>query len=297
MYGVQIRAYVRTAGRLSSLGTLPEATTVQHSISTTGAMWLGNPTRPPLSARSFGMRQEECRPGTLPGDTGSRAFGINDSDQVVGYSSGPNGVTAFVWKKSTGMTSLGTLPGGNTSEAYDINNAGAVVGVSSTSSGEKHGFLWASGNGMQDLGILKGNNASEAHKINNQGDVVGVSSGSNVTHAFLWKSSGGMQDLGTLGGDFSDALDLNNNGEVVGTSTDSHGARAFHWSSNSGMQDLNALIPANSNVVLTSAISINSAGLIVAVGAVTADVSNPLETDDTHRHAGPIHAFLLTPFH
>jgi hypothetical protein len=63
------------------------------------------------------------------------------------------------------------------------------------------------------------------------------------------------------------------------------------------MQDLNTLIPANLNVVLTSAMGINDAGQIVTIGAVTADVSNPLETDDTHRHAGPIHAFLLTPLH
>ena len=54
--------------------------------------------------------------GTLPGDKDSRAFGINDSGQVVGYSSGPHGITAFLWSSSTGMTSLGTLRGGRNGE-------------------------------------------------------------------------------------------------------------------------------------------------------------------------------------
>jgi probable HAF family extracellular repeat protein len=148
---------------------------------------------------------------------------------------------------------------------------------------------------MQDLGVLPGDILSQAHRINNSGAVIGSSTGANRTHAFLWNAASGMRDLGTLGGDFSDALDLNNNGDVVGTSTVAMGARAFHWSSTTGMQDLNALIPANSGVVLTSAIGINNAGLIVAMGAVTSDRSGPVDIDDTHVHSGPTHAYILTP--
>jgi probable HAF family extracellular repeat protein len=105
-----------------------------------------------------------------------------------------------------------------------------------------------------------------------------------------------MQNLGTLGGD-SSALDLNNNGDVVGTSTAAMGGHAFHWTSGTGMQDLNTLIPTGSGVILTAAIGINNAGWIIAIGAVTPDHSQPLNLDDTHIHAGPIHAFLLTPLH
>jgi hypothetical protein len=70
---------------------------------------------------------------------------------------------------------------------------------------------------------------------------------------------------------------------------------AFYWSGATGLRDLNTLIPANSGFILTSAIAINNAGWILALGAVTTDNSEPLQLDNTHHHAGPIHAFLLTP--
>jgi probable HAF family extracellular repeat protein len=296
MYGVRTHAFVLTDGKLTDIGTLPGGEySAATDTNTRGAVVGESNTATNIHAFIWEANGGLQDLGTLPGDTGSRAFGINDSDQVVGYSSGTHEPIAFLWKKNTGMVSLGTLTGGGTSEAYGINNPGSVVGVSSTQSGDKHAVLWTSGSGMKDLGTLPGDITSEARKINNAGSVIGSSIGPDVTHAFLWTAAVGMQNIGTLNGNYSSALDLNNGGEVVGTSTASMSGHAFYWSAATGIKDLNTLIPANSGFILTSAIAINNAGWILALGAVTIDKSGPLQLDDTHSHAGPIHTFLLRP--
>ena len=296
MYGVQTHAFSLNGGTLVDLGTLSGGDfSSAFDVNTRGAVVGDSNTGVNVRAFIWDAAGGVQDLGTLPGDTGSGAYGINDADDVAGYSSGPNGVTAVFWKGAKEITSLGTLPGGNTSQAYDINNGGSVVGVASTSSGDKHAVLWNHGGAIQDLGTLRGDITSEAHRISLAGDVIGSSTGSGGPRAVLWPSGGGIQNLGTLGGDFSDALDLNNSGEVVGTSMGAMGAHAFYWSSSAQMQDLNTLIPAGSNIVLTAAVGINNASRILAIGVVTTDRSQPVEQDDTHQHAGPIHAFLLVP--
>ena len=105
-----------------------------------------------------------------------------------------------------------------------------------------------------------------------------------------------MQDLGTLGENLSEALSINNSGQVVGVSQTSLGARAFVWTPTGGMQNLNTVIPSTSGVLLTTALGINDAGRIVAIGSINHDNANDrsADLDDAH-HAGPVHAFLLMP--
>jgi hypothetical protein len=60
---------------------------------------------------------------------------------------------------------------------------------------------------------------------------------------------------------------------------------AFLWTKAGGMRDLNDLIPGDSNVLLVSAVGINSRGQIIAFGG---DAS-------TYHHDSPIKIYLLTP--
>ena len=84
--------------------------------------------------------------------------------------------------------------------------------------------------------------------------------------AVLWAQGGAIRNLGTLpGGASSRALGISK-GEVVGTSETSDGEHAFLWTDAGGMQDLNSLLTSRSGFILTQAVSINSQGIILAIG-------------------------------
>lgn len=84
----------------------------------------------------------------------------------------------------------------------------------------------------------------------------------------------GDTSLGTLGGTNSAAYALNNSNQVVGWSQIASGAQHAFLYSNGTMQDLNLLIPPLSGITLTSAVGIDAAGEIVAIGTDAAGQTN-----------------------
>jgi probable HAF family extracellular repeat protein len=118
----------------------------------------------------------------------SSAVGINDRDQVVGWSLtglGSNGVVhgrAYLWEGGV-MKDLGTL-GGNDSSAVSINNAGDIVGYAGTVPGgdaadpSSAAFLYRGGTMYNLDGLLvPGGGAGwkivEVIKINDEGFILG----------------------------------------------------------------------------------------------------------------------------
>jgi probable HAF family extracellular repeat protein len=87
--------------------------------------------------------------GTLPGDFGSLALGINDGGEVVGTSLNAAFTveTAVIWEKGASPpVDLNSLVADNPSGlflmiAMSINSSGEIVGLAQTSSTEPHGFL------------------------------------------------------------------------------------------------------------------------------------------------------------
>jgi probable HAF family extracellular repeat protein len=158
----------------------------------------------------------------LLGGSFSSAYGVNNSGEVAGTSTVPNGaMAAFTWTSGSTMHNLGTL-GGVNSWGDAINNSGLVAGTSQTAQGYTHAFLW-NGSTMVDLGTLGGAN-SYATGINDAGEVVGYSlTSSGQWHAFVYEG-GAMYDLNSLlpvgsGWSISMAYGIDAAGDIIGEGT------------------------------------------------------------------------------
>jgi probable HAF family extracellular repeat protein len=169
--------------------------------------------------------------GTLPGDTSSVAWAINERGDVVGWSAGPNGRRAFVYTDANGMVALPGLPGRPFALARDINESGVIVGTADAGGVDLgHAVVWI-GSSVQDLGTLGTGSYSEAWGVNNLGQVVGSSytnGGSLGTHAFLYTPGTDLVDL-TPNSDTGFASDINDSGQVTGYMTAFQGYHAFRW--------------------------------------------------------------------
>jgi probable HAF family extracellular repeat protein len=121
-------------------------------------------------------------------------FGINDSEQIVGWSltGGSQRIHAFLWENGQ-MRDLGTSPGGYAS-AFGINELGQIVGSGNIIPGDDprgphHAFLWED-NQMIDLNRLLLPNSSwlleNARDINYRGQIVGFGTNpAGERYAFL----------------------------------------------------------------------------------------------------------------
>jgi len=138
-------------------------------------------------------------------------------------------------------TGLGTI--GNF--AYNVNRSGHVVGTSGTRDGSFHAFFWSPETLIQDVGTISGDVAT-----------VGLA----------------ISDLGDIGGVSFPAGSLLANPTAL--------PRAFIRPNGGTMVDLNSLIPANSDLYLFTACSINSRGEIIGLAL---DVQ------------GNFHGYLVTP--
>ncbi len=143
--------------------------------------------------------------GALPGGSVSRAYGLNNSEQVVGWSTkgGDAGSYAFLYSNDS-MTSLGTYGAGT-----KINDSGQIVGWTDSGYGSttSRAFLYSGGT----LIDLNASGSSIALSINNAGQVVGWENNSSTPIPFLY-SEGVITTLGWSG----IASDINNTGQVAG---------------------------------------------------------------------------------
>src|SRR3989442_644675 len=136
--------------------------------------------------------------GTLPGDTDSFAWGMNELGVVVGASDGLAGTRAFIFTPESGIVALPCPAGRPYCIARDVNAAGQAVGR-----GWSSGMDWAGHAGRwtqgvpRDLGTLGTGTQSDGWGIDSAGDVVGYSytGPTSGPHGFLYTESHGMTDI------------------------------------------------------------------------------------------------------
>ena len=147
------------------------------------------------------------------------ALSINESGQVVGYSTAADGsVHMVLWANGT-VRDLWRLPasGPYPSRAV-INDAGQVVG---SSGGEA--FFWSNAQ-LYPLGSL-GGGGTQVVDMNEAGSVVGTSIAlTGEQHAFVWTKANGMTDLGTGPHGFNNAwvVGISFSGDIAGFTTQCH---------------------------------------------------------------------------
>lgn len=218
--------------------------------------------------------------GTLPGNQGSRGFGINTQGQMVGYDYIPNVVQhAIFWADSqSAPIELPGLPEGF-NNASDINRCGQIVGTATPpDESAAYPVFWSNSTTparylaeVSDQLPFGG-----AMSINAAGNILGDACRSDYSecHAAYWDSSTSTPvALASPGGDFVNtdvglsgsfllAHALNNQGNMVGFAYNADGTkyRAVYWASSSSPALLLSTTKAYPN---GSAEGINDRGQIV----------------------------------
>jgi probable HAF family extracellular repeat protein len=217
--------------------------------------------------------------GTLGGST-SRARGINDAGQVVGWSFLGDGSrwghgfrTAPNQAINAATDDLGTL-GGAQSDATAINNHGQVAGWASRED-DSHAFRTRPNQPINaatdDLGVLTGLSSS-GFAINDAGQVAGTAEleDQDITHLFRTGPNQPINpatdDLGTFGDYWPTVHAMNERGDIVGMLTAPNDDTVAFVYIGSTIYDLNGLIDPASGWLLREAHDINNLGQIVGWG-------------------------------
>jgi hypothetical protein len=145
--------------------------------------------------------------GALPGSSGySFAVGLNNSDEVVGYSSGGIG-GPFLWSASTGMLELPAPVGANPGMATGISDDGTVA----INAGPRS-YVWNKSTGIRYLpGLSGGDETTTAGPVNRKGQIAGFVNGDQGPITVIWDHDRSVRAVGSEIG----AMAISNAGHVA----------------------------------------------------------------------------------
>jgi len=182
-------------------------------------------------------------PGLPPGAISLDIAGINDRDQIVGWTgiAGVPPLHSFIWDRKRGMRDLGSISGHPSLIATAVNGSGTVIGEATDLETETLAFAWTRGRGVRTLDTSLGGVNTFPTDINRRGQIVGASeTETGAFHAFLRDVNGEVLDLGASpgGSGVSSATAMNDRGQVIGTRAAGGVVDAFIWDERRGMRPL-----------------------------------------------------------
>jgi hypothetical protein len=183
----------------------------------------------------------------LPFSNMSVATDMNESGELIGYSSSP-----FYWSLFTGVIPIDAGP---STEAYSIARDGTVLGRSQSASGEWSLFLWDRHKGVTATAPL--DEGCSPYRATSSGLVVGACGGPYAKQMWTWTVKAGYRQYDLVPAfTFSG---MNESGEVAGTLNLGYPlTHAYMWSAETGLVDLDPGRPDRAS----SALAIASDGTI-----------------------------------
>jgi probable HAF family extracellular repeat protein len=167
--------------------------------------------------------------GQTNGWSFSRAYGINDSGQIVGEN--PNG--AFLLSGSA-LSDLGARAGSTDSIALAVNSSGDAIGF--VRSPNEANYFWKSTGEVVTMQAFLDSYNTRCLSMNDLSQTVGtcfLPSGSfpfvPTSHAVIWTSTGIISDINPTGMTSSHAYDINNNGWIAGNCSSGTNTYAVIW--------------------------------------------------------------------
>lgn len=152
---------------------------------------------------------------TIPGSTETDAFGVNNSNEIVGLYYDGTGEHGFTW--TNGAVTTINVPGADSTAATGVNDLGEVVGNYQVGNAT-YGFT--DNNGVITTINSPGSTVTETWGINDSGTISGFyHDASGAAHGFIRDAAGNVTTYDAPGASATLLYGINNSGQVTGSFT------------------------------------------------------------------------------